>query len=151
MNWVGPDYGTDHPAIWISFSDDLLHWPESTLLAKSELAWENRKIGGNTPPIRTEAGWLFLYHAVGVDNHYRVGAMLLDLEDPTRVIGRGHDWLLQPEQWYELEGCYPGCVFPCGKVVIGDTLYVYYGGADKYVGVATCSLGELLDYLQQCV
>ncbi len=150
MSWVGPAYGTEHPAIWISFSDDLLQWSESKLLATAELAWENRKIGGNTPPIRTDAGWLILYHAVGADSHYRLGAMLLDLDDPTCVIARTRDWILQPEEWYELEGYYAGCVFPCGKVVIGDTLHVYYGGADKYVGAATCSVQQLLDYLLDC-
>jgi predicted GH43/DUF377 family glycosyl hydrolase len=150
MDWVGPRYGTEYPAMWIAFSDDMLHWTDSKLLATAELAWENRKIGGNTPPLRTDEGWLILYHAVGLDSHYRLGAMLLDLEDPSRVLSRGRDWLLQPEQWYELEGYYQGCVFPCGKVVIGDRLFVYYGGADKYVGVATCSLRELLDYLLDC-
>jgi len=150
MTWVGPEYGTEHPAMWVSSADDLLCWDSPRLLAKAELAWENRKIGGNTPPIRTPHGWLTLYHAVGEDRHYRLGAMLLDLDDPSIVRYRGHDWLLQPEEWYELEGPYQGVVFPCGKVVIGDTLFVYYGGADKYVGLATCALSELLDYLADC-
>lgn len=147
MNWVGPEYGTKHPAMWISFSDDLLCWTESRLLAQAELPWENQKIGGNTPPIRTPEGWLTLYHAVGADKHYRLGAMLLDLEEPWRVIGRSQDYLLQPEEDYEVEGYYRGCVFPCGKVVLGDTVFVYYGAADKYVGVATCSLSALLEDL----
>lgn len=150
MNWVGPRYGTEFPAMWIAFSDDLLCWSESVLLAKAERPWENNKIGGNTPPIRTDAGWLTLYHAVGADRHYRLGAMLLDLDDPTKVVGRSCRWILQPEEWYEIEGFYRGCVFPCGKVVIGDTLYVYYGAADKYVGVATCRLEELLNSVLSC-
>lgn len=150
MSWHGPGYGTEHPAMWITSSDDLLCWGDSKLLAKAELPWENHKIGGNTPPIRTEAGWLTLYHAVGTDYHYRLGALLLDLEDPTIVLHRSSDWILQPEEEYELEGYYQGCVFPCGKVVIDGTLFVYYGGADKHVALATCSLAGLLDYLTSC-
>ncbi len=150
LNWVGPQFGTDQPAIWISTSDDLLQWNNSRLLAKAEFDWEGQKIGGNTPPLKTEQGWLILYHGVGRDRHYRLGAMLLDLADPTHVCYRTRDWLLQPEEWYELEGLYPGVCFPCGKVVIDDTLFVYYGGADKYVGLATCPLAELLDYLVTC-
>jgi beta-1,2-mannobiose phosphorylase / 1,2-beta-oligomannan phosphorylase len=150
MNWVGPEYGTEYPAMWISSSDDLLSWRSSKLLMKAEYAWENQKIGGNTPPVRTEAGWLTFYHAVGTDAHYRLGAVLLDLDDPTIVRYRSRDFLLQPEEWYETEGLYPGVCFPCGKVVIGDTLFVYYGGADKYVGLATCKLAELMDYLMSC-
>ncbi len=149
MNWVGAQYGTEFPAMWISYGDDLLNWGESRLLIKAELGWENKKIGGNTPPIRTRDGWLTLYHAVGSDGHYRLGALLLDLNDPSRVIGRSRDWLLQPEEWYELNGYYPGVCFPCGKVIIDGTLFVYYGGADKYIGLATCQLEELLDDLRR--
>jgi predicted GH43/DUF377 family glycosyl hydrolase len=149
MSWVGEEYGTEHPAIWITTGDDLFNWRESQLLIKSKYSWES-KIGANTPPIKTSAGWLTLYHGVGADRHYRLGALLLDLEDPTIVLHRTPDWLLQPEEWYELEGPYQGVVFPCGKVVIDQTLFVYYGGADKYVALATCKLPELLDYLMTC-
>ena len=150
MNWIGPQFGTEYPAMWISSSDDLLAWDDSKLLAKAEFEWENQKIGGNTPPIKTEYGWLTLYHAVGKDRHYRLGAMLLDADDPSIVRYRTRDWILQPEEYYELEGYYPGVCFPCGKVIIGDTLFVYYGGADKYVGLATCPLAELLNDLSTC-
>lgn len=150
MNWVGPQYGTDHPAIWLATSDDLLCWSDSRILLKAQFEWENRKVGGSTPPIRTEAGWLTVYHAVGKDGHYRLGAMLLDLEDPMRILHISPDWLMQPEEDYELEGYYRGCVFPCGNVVIDGTFFLYYGGADKYVGIATCPLGDLLDYLKGC-
>jgi predicted GH43/DUF377 family glycosyl hydrolase len=151
MTWVGPDYGTEFPAIWISFSDDLLSWSDSRLLAKAREGWE-KKIGGNEPPTRTGAGWLMLYHGVGPDRYYRLGAMLLDLDEPWRVTHRTKDWILQPEYDFETKGCYGGggVVFPCGKVVIDDTLFVYYGAADKYIGVATCKLDELIDYLYEC-
>jgi predicted GH43/DUF377 family glycosyl hydrolase len=129
MTWVGEKYGTEHPAMWIS--DDMLTWPNSKLLATAQYDWEC-KIGGNTPPIRTEHGWLTIYHAVGQDQYYRLGAMLLDFEDPSKVTHRTKDWILQPEEDYE------------------TPLFVYYGGADKYVGLATCELDELLQYLLAC-
>lgn len=151
MEWTGSRYGTDEPAMWISFSQDLLHWPKSTLLAKAAMDWE-RKIGGNTVPIKTPHGWLTLYHAVGDDGFYRLGAMLLDLEEPANVTHRAKQCLLEPLEDYELQGCYegPGVVFPCGSVVIDKKLFVYYGAADKYIGLATCQMDELLDYLLQC-
>ncbi|MGD9109299.1 MAG: hypothetical protein PVG93_00030 [Phycisphaerales bacterium] len=149
MEWVGKEYGTEHPAIWIAFSDDLLGWKELKLLAKGKYDWEC-KIGGSAPPIKTKQGWLVLYHAVGKDNFYRLGAMLLDLNDPLKVLYRTKNWLLEPKEPYEIEGFYNGVVFPCGNIVIDDTLFVYYGGADKYVCLATCKLDELLDYLCSC-
>jgi len=149
MEWCGGKYGTDYPAMWIAFSDDLLGWKNLKLLAKGKHTWE-KKIGGSTPPIKTKAGWLVLYHAVGDDKFYRVGAMLLDLKNPMKILHRSPDFLLEPENAYEKEGFYNGVVFPCGNIVIDGKLFVYYGGADKYVGVATCELDELLDYLCSC-
>jgi len=150
LEWVGPRYGTEHPAVWISMADDLLGFKESKLLIRAQLPWENNKIGINTPPIHTEHGWLTLYHAVGTDKFYRIGALLLDLDDPSIVRHRSRHWLMQPETDYEIEGYYRGVCFPCGKVVIDGTLFVYYGGGDKYVAVATCKLDELLEYLLTC-
>ncbi len=146
MEWAGKEYGTEYPAMWIAFSDDLLGWKDLKLLAKGKYDWE-RKIGGSTPPLKTDRGWLVLYHAVGEDNFYRVGAMLLDLDDPLKILGRTKDWLLEPQESYEIEGLYNGVVFPCGNVIIDGTLFVYYGGADKYVCLATCKIDELLDFL----
>jgi len=129
-----------------------MNWQsESYLLLKGiEGTWEE-KLGGNTPPILTDDGWLMLYH--GVENgglgHYRVGAVLLDVDDPRKVIARTKAPILEPDEWYEFEGPYRGCVFPVGNVVVGDVLFVYYGGADKYCALATCSLTELLGHLKQ--
>lgn len=152
-DWVGADYGVDQPSIWIQFSDDLLCWedkPSTLLITGRPNSWEE-KIGGSTPPILTSEGWLMLYHGVadGGLAHYSVGALLLDAQDPTRVIARTPAPILEPELPYELEGFYNGCVFPTGNVVVDGTLYVYYGAADKYVGVATCALEDLLKYLLQ--
>lgn len=149
MEWCGDGYDTQCPAIWIAFSEDLLGWKDIRLLAKGKYDWEY-KIGGSAPPIKTEYGWLVLYHAVGKDKFYRVGAMLLDLENPQKVLHRSSDWLLEPQEKYEKEGFYNGVVFPCGNIVMKNKLFVYYGGADKYVGLATCDFNELLDYLRSC-
>jgi len=150
LEWVGPEYGTEHAAAWISSAEDLLGFRKSRLLIKQKYDWEAGKLGVNTPPIKTTHGWLTLYHAVGSDKYYRLGALLLDLKDPAKVLHRTTDWIMQPERDYEIDGYYKGCVFPCGKVVIDGTLFVYYGAADKYVALATCPLDELLEYLLSC-
>lgn len=148
--WIGEEYGTVRPAIWLRFADDMLVWNEpSHLLMKGiEGTWEE-KIGGSTPPIKTDKGWFMLYH--GVENgglgYYRVGAVMLDLDDPTKVIARTKDYIMEPEHDYEIDGFYKGCVFPTGNVVVDGTLYVYYGGADRFVGVATAPFEELVDYV----
>ena len=145
--WVGPQYRCEKPSIWISFSDDLLNWHEEHLLAQPLFDWESCKIGGSTPPIRTDKGWLTLYH--GVDSHsvYRTGALLLDLNNPLKILGRTPKPILEPETKYECNGLVKNVVFPCGNVVIGDTLFVYYGAADKYCCVATADLEELVKYV----
>lgn len=94
--------------------------------------------------------WLILYQAVGPHHHFRLGAMLLDLENPSRVLHRTPDWLIQSEEDYKIKGYYPGVIFPCGIVVIDGQLFVYYGGAGKFVGLAICSLQEILDHLLSC-
>jgi predicted GH43/DUF377 family glycosyl hydrolase len=151
MSWTGPSYGTEHPAIWLMLSDDVHDWDYRTsrLVAQARFPWE-RKIGGSTPPLRTSRGWLTIYHAVGADLRYRLGAMLLDLDDPARVRHRGPVPIMEPEAPYEFDGFYPGVIFPCGNVVIDGTLLVYYGAADRCVGIATCGLDELVSWLTTC-
>ena len=147
IEWVGEEFGCEQASIWIAFSDDLLEHKRPRLLAKPQYPWEMNKIGGAAPPIRTYAGWLTLYHGVDEKGRYSVGAMLLDLNDPSIVLCRTPEPIMVPEHSYEEEGLYKGICFPCGNVVIDDTLFVYYGGADQFVGVATCSLTLLLDHL----
>ncbi len=152
LEWVGPQYGTDQACAWIKFADDLLGFPAapSRLLIKNKYPWEAAKLGINTPPIRTRHGWFTIYHAVGPDKFYRLGALLLDLDDPAKVLHRTPDWLLQPEKDYEIEGFYRGACFPCGAVVIEGTLFVYYGAGDKYCALATCDFEKLLAHLSTC-
>ena len=151
MSWYGEQYGTAAPAIWINRSTDMMTWDftQSTLLAKGESEWEYGKIGGNAPPVKTDEGWLLFYHAIGPDGYYRIGCMLLDLDNPFRVTHRTPEPLYEPEEDYEKEGFYGGggVVFSCANILIGDTLFVYYGGADRYVCLATCKLRNLIDYL----
>lgn len=149
--YVGAAYGVDEPSIWLKFSDDLLNWeskPSHLLLTGRPNHWD-QKIGGSTPPLRTADGWLVIYHGVDLKGKgkYRVGAVLLDLDNPLRVLARTFDPILEPEEDYEMNGLYKGCVFPTGNVLLNDTIYLYYGAGDKYVGVATCPLPELLSYL----
>jgi len=150
--WVGEEYNTNHPAIWITFSEDLMVWNQKStlLIAGREETWEE-KVGGSTPPLRTDEGWLIIYHGVenGGQGYYRVGVALLDLNDPTKVVARAKNWVMEPEHYYEIEGFYKGCVFPTGNVIVGETLYVYYGGADKYVGLATCNVKDLLKFIKE--
>ncbi len=136
------------PSIWINYSDNLFDWGKPKLLIAPEREWEAAKIGGSTPPLLTEAGWLVIYHGVSSrDREYRVGALLLDAADPEKVIARTKDFIMEPEHPYEKDGFYSGCVFPTGNVIVGDTLYVYYGGADRYCCAATCSVSELIKFL----
>ncbi len=107
-------------------------------------SWDSVRIGIAAPPIETKAGWLLLYHGISHHTKYRLGAALLDLNDPTRVLARTDEPILEPELSYEKFGQVPQVVFPCGAVVVGDTLFVYYGGADTVVGAAHIKLQEIL-------
>jgi predicted GH43/DUF377 family glycosyl hydrolase len=111
-------------------------------------SWDDEKIGIAGPPIKTNEGWLLLYHGISsIDHHYRVGAMLLQIDKPTNVLARTTYPLLEPETSYEKYGLVNNVVFPCGMVVLHDQLFVYYGGADKVIGVATIHFPTLLSYL----
>jgi predicted GH43/DUF377 family glycosyl hydrolase len=112
--------------------------------------WDSEKVGAAGPPVKTREGWVMLYHGVSEDKVYRVGAVLLDLKNPAKVLARLVYPILEPEAPYEMEGQVPKVVFPCGNVIMKDTLYVYYGGGDSVVGVATVNLKELLSILKLC-
>ena len=109
--------------------------------------WDSAKVGISAPPVKTKRGWILLYHGVSRPGKYRVGAVVLDLKDPTKIIGRTTYPLFEPQMPYETKGQVPNVVFPCGNVVIGDRLFVYYGGGDSVVGVATVDINKLLKIL----
>lgn len=114
------------------------------VLAPRHGMWDSRKVGIASPPIRTEQGYLMLYHGISEHGTYRVGACLLDLNDPTSVISRTSAPIFEPTEKYEKEGQVGSVVFPCGTVVREAILYMYYGGGDSVVGVATIPMGNLL-------
>lgn len=136
------------PAIWIAYSYDLKHWFEHKVLMQSREWWEENKIGAGAPPIKTWAGWLIIYHGVA-SGCYRVGATLLDLKNPSKVIGRTKEPILEPEERYERVGHTDNVIFPGGNIVIKGKLLVYYGAADEVIGLATCFLDELLGKLKE--
>jgi predicted GH43/DUF377 family glycosyl hydrolase len=110
--------------------------------------WDSEKVGISAPPLKTKHGWLLLYHGISKHTHtYRVGALLLDLKDPTTVIGRTSDPIFEPQEAYEKNGIVSNVVFPCGMVEKDGLLFIYYGGADTVVGVATLQLDILLKVL----
>ncbi len=110
--------------------------------------WDSDKVGISAPPIKTKAGWLLLYHGVSKAHHtYRLGAVLLDLKDPALVIARTTDSIFEPDELYEKVGVVNNVVFPCGLTEHQGMLYIYYGGADTVVGVATMKLSIILKAL----
>jgi predicted GH43/DUF377 family glycosyl hydrolase len=142
------------PDILIDFRDSLDFAADEYLAGEFVIAprlrgWDSRKVGAGPPPIRTDEGWLLVYHAVDDrdDSRYKIGAMLLDLENPTKVRFRSRRPILEPEMWYENEGHRFGVVYPCGAVVLGRDLIVYYGGADRVVCAARAELGTFLEEL----
>ncbi len=149
---------TEHatiPSIQISYSVDLISWSDPQPLLHPAFPWEDNRIGGSTPPIRTEAGWLLFYH--GVQNldpvHrsvvYRMGAVLLDLENPEIVLARAREPLLEPVHYYERVGLYiPNVVFPTAALLINDTIWLYYGVCDTAIALAQAPLQGILDLLQ---
>ncbi len=142
--------------IHLSFSADLQHWSDSSVLLASRRGnwWDSNKIGLCSPPIETVEGWLLIYHGVRVSGAgviYRVGLALLDLEDPTRIIRRGDEWVMSPREPYEIIGDVGYVVFPCGQVVDEATgeIRLYYGAADSSIAVAHGNINEILDWLMK--
>jgi beta-1,4-mannooligosaccharide/beta-1,4-mannosyl-N-acetylglucosamine phosphorylase len=136
--------------IFYSESPDLVHWGRHRhVLAPVPLSWQSTKIGAGPTPIETEEGWLVLYHGVLTSCNgfvYSMGAALLDLDEPWKVVARGRDYLLSPQVPYEQIGDVPNVVFPCAALVDreADRLSVYYGGADTVVCLAHGHLSEVV-------
>ncbi len=139
------------PDIWLAYSDDLVHWTDHRIIMRPRPGtWEHLKIGAGGPPLRTDEGWLIIYHAVDANRVYRLGAALLALDDPGVVLHRSPTPILEPTEVWEVRGDVPNVVFTCANVVVDGMLYVYYGGADRVMALATCELDALLAYLRQC-
>jgi beta-1,4-mannooligosaccharide/beta-1,4-mannosyl-N-acetylglucosamine phosphorylase len=135
-------------SIWISYSYDLIHWGRSKAILGPEPGWGPSKLGISTPPIKTHRGWFTLYHGIrqtASGRLYRIGAMLLDLNDPSQVSGYTQNFIFGPEELYERTGDVPNVVFPCGIILEPDnTLKMYYGAADTCIAVAEAKLEDIL-------
>ena len=135
--------------LWLSESDDLVHWGNPRPIAQPRSGtWDEMRIGASLVPIRVDGGWLEIYHGADRDNRYGVGALLLDAGDPTKVLARTDRPLLAPEAEYELDGFLHDVVFPSGHVDLGDgDIRVYYGAADTSVCAADMAIDDVLSAL----
>jgi predicted GH43/DUF377 family glycosyl hydrolase len=132
----------------VTYSDDLHYWESSSPCQRPVRSWEMLQLGNCGSPIETDAGWLVLTHGVGPMRTYNIGVILLDLDDPTKVIGQLDEPLLSP-QADEQDGYVPNVVYSCGAVVHAGTLVMPYGIGDSAIGVATCRLDDLFDTLRR--
>lgn len=141
-------HGLGAPEMWISDSKDGTHWGNHRFfLGLRPGHWDSQRIGAGAVPIKTQQGWLEIYHAVDDDGRYCLGCVLLDLQDPSRILARLDAPIVVPEANYEVHGFYPNVIFTCGVVVFGELLRIYYGAADYAVACLDLSLPELLDEL----
>ncbi|EOL45262.1 hypothetical protein RV11_GL000779 [Enterococcus phoeniculicola] len=136
--------------IWIASSPDLVSWGNHHhLLGIRENNWDSGRIGGGLVPIRTEQGWLVIYHGATKEHRYCMGAALLDLENPTRVIARSLQPIMEPEADYEKNGFFGDVVFGCGGIQEEDQLTMYYGVADTSMAGCTLSISAILQQLKE--
>lgn len=138
------------PHVWLAYSADLVTWPEEEMAPiygpRPENWWDAKSVGSNGVPIETPYGWLCINHGYAEDRIYRLGVILLDREDPTKVLRRPTEPIFWPEELWELKGDVPNVVFSNANPVVDGQVYVYYGGADHVIGLATCSLAALVEY-----
>lgn len=135
-------------SVWLSFSPDLIYWgdPQFVMEPRPRM-WDDAKIGPGAPPIRTEQGWLEIYHGVrrtASGSLYRLGAVLLDLEEPWRITGRAREAILSPIAEEEFLGNVGNVVFTCGALLVGEELHVYYGAADHVMCLATAPVEDVV-------
>ncbi len=134
--------------VWLASSPDAIHWGDhKRILTTIDNDWENARVGAGAAPIKTDKGWLEIYHAANRNNRYGLGAVLLDLNVPSIVLARTAQPIMQPQEDYELAGFFGQVVFTNGHVVDGDTVTIYYGAADEVVCGATFSIKEIFEVL----
>lgn len=132
-------------SIWTASSPDLLHWGDLRLVLESKPGdWEGGRVGGGAPPIKTEHGWLSIYHAADAQQRYCLGAFLTALDAPERLLAHSRRPIFEPEAPYEAHGFFGKVVFTCGAVAQGDKLRVYYGAADEHMALAEASINEIV-------
>lgn len=141
-----PELGGNY--IWLAESPDRLHWGNHKCIAVTrEGMWDSARVGAGAAPVRTEKGWLEIYHGADADNRYCLGALLLDLDDPSKVLARSEEPIMEPTAPYERAGFFGNVVFSNGQYVDGDTIRIYYGASDEVICGATFSIREILETL----
>lgn len=141
-----PELGGNY--IWLAESPDRFHWGGHKCVATTRPGrWDSVRVGAGAPPVRTDAGWLEIYHGADETNRYCLGALLLDPDDPSEVIARSEEPVMEPTAPYEQEGFFGNVVFSSGQVVDGDELTIYYGASDQVICGAGFSIREILDTL----
>jgi predicted GH43/DUF377 family glycosyl hydrolase len=131
--------------IWIAESPDGIHWGNHKCIVKTRKDhWDDARVGAGAAPIKTDKGWLEIYHGANYKHQYCLGALLFDLNDPTKVIARSNEPLMVPTEDYETSGFFGNVVFTNGHIVDGDTITMYYGAADEFVCAAKFSIKEIL-------
>ncbi len=134
--------------IWLAQSPDGLHWGNHRCIVKTRINnWDSARVGAGAAPIKTDKGWLEIYHGANAQHQYCLGAFLLDLNEPWKVLARTHDPIMVPTEEYELSGFFGHVVFTNGHVVNGDTITIYYGAADEHVCGAHFSMREIFEAL----
>jgi predicted GH43/DUF377 family glycosyl hydrolase len=143
----GVDLGGNY--IWISVSNDIEYWGRHACIAKTRPGmWDSERIGAGAAPIKTKEGWLEIYHGADANHRYCLGAMLLDMDDPSIVLARSKEPIMEPITDYEKKGFFGNVVFTNGHIVNGDTITIYYGASDEVVCGAAFSIEEILDTLK---
>jgi predicted GH43/DUF377 family glycosyl hydrolase len=134
--------------IWMAESADGVHWGNHHCLIKTRPGlWDSARVGAGASPIRTEQGWLEIYHGANEKNQYCLGAFLMDIDEPAKVLKRTTKPIMAPTEAYELSGFFGYVVFTNGHIVNGDELTIYYGAADEFVCGAKFSISEILSAL----
>lgn len=134
--------------IWLAESPDGIHWGNHRCIVRTRPGmWDGARVGAGAAPIRTEKGWLEIYHGATAEHRYCLGAFLMDLDDPSKVIARSLEPIMEPTEDYELSGFFGHVVFTNGHVVDGDELTIYYGAADEFVCGARFSIQQILERL----
>lgn len=135
--------------IWIAESPDLLHWGNHQCIATTRKGmWDSARVGAGAAPIKTTEGWLEIYHGANEDHRYCLGALLLDLEDPSKVLARSERPVMEPTAEYELTGFFGNVVFTNGHIVKGDQVFMYYGASDEVICGVEYSIDEILKTLK---
>jgi predicted GH43/DUF377 family glycosyl hydrolase len=131
--------------LWIASSNDLIHWGQyECIMTTRPGMWDSERIGAGTAPIKTSQGWLEIYHGADDNSRYCLGAVLLDLENPSVVLARSDDPIFEPVAEYEREGFYGNVVFTNGHIVDGDNITLYYGASDEVICGANFSIQAIL-------